>query len=396
MRKKECIISYGPCVTDKAWRLRALPLLNPASTKRMLRLASAFDSSNRRCFIVAPGIMPRIKTLWRVWPSIAERFRAMPVVTSRQLAVKWLGYMLTPLTAAISLRKISRRRKIDVLVQYTFYPDSVVAGLYAKFFCGSKIVLDCEDISVPRFSDWHRDSETRPIQQIWAFFMMRLSFMVADCILVPSRKFSLAIPQKEKIVVVSGCQEVNDSATAGHGQHLRLLVNGGLAKENGTDMIIEALYELDDRQRDFSVKICGYGPLDGWVSERIKEFKNIKAEYFGTLDNSAYEQVFAEADVCFAVQRPHGRHGYYKTPSKGYEAICAGKALIVSDIGDFGELPDDVCYHLKEYTSHALAQIIGKLNREGVNRIRRNAVKYARMNFDTTVIRGRLMKRLAL
>lgn len=319
----------------------------------------------------------------------------MSVVTSRQLAVKWLGYMLTPLTATLALRKIRRRRKIEVLVQYTFYPDSVVAGLYAKLFCGSKVVLDCEDISVPRFSDWHRDSETRPIQQIWAFCLMRLSFIVADCILVPSGKFAKAIPQKDKIIVVSGCQDVEEGVVAGQGRHVRLLVSGGLAKENGTDMIIEALSALDESRRDFSVIICGYGPLEGWVSERVKEFKNITVQYLGTLDNSAYERVFEEADVCFAVQRPHGRHGYYKTPSKGYEAICEGKALIVSDIGDFGVLPDDVCYHLKEYTSYALAEIIGNLNREGVNRIRRNAIKYARMNFDTAVIRGRLMKRLA-
>ena len=393
--RKECSVFYGPAVTTRAWKERRLPLLNPASSKRMFRLAEAFQIQGRRCFILTPGIMPRIGFSGKVFRPLAEKIGSVPVITSKQWEVPWIGYMLTPITVVLALIKIACRRRIKTLVQYSFYPDAVMAAIFCKLFFQSKVILDCEDISIPSLRDWKRGSETRPVQQIWAWFLMRVSFFLANTIIVPSRKFSVAIAAKKKIIVISGCQRVTRQVLPTT-DRITVLLNGGLSRENGVDIFINALKKLDDRPRLFDVKICGYGECRDWIAKEISQFKNIKVELYGTLSNEEYLKLLDSSDVCVALQNPNGRHGQYKTPSKGYEALCSGKALIVSDIGDFDLLPDNICYHVRPYSDKQVADILQGLRRNGVNVVREAASSWSDSHYNISVVRQRILERKCL
>ena len=389
---KHITISYGAAITDRAIRNRGLPLANPATTKRMLRMASAFRAAGEHCAILSPAIMPRIPTTWKKLPQIVQRVSGVPVLSIVQFGVRFLGYLLTPFTAIAAVVRLARNHRIKTVVQYCYFPDAFLFSLWCKIVYRSKMVLDLEDICRPRLSDWRRGSETKPVLQLWGAALMRLSIWLADIVIIPTRKFANVVPAR-KCCVVTGCQKVTlASSEAVDSGNLTLLYSGGITSENGVGLLMEALRMLDDAPRSFLVKICGSGGMHDWAAEKAKSFRNISVEVVGFLDNASFEALYKTVDICFALQNPNGRHGFFKTPSKGYEALCSGKTLIVSDIGDFHELPDDVCYHLRPYTAESLAKILDSLTREDVLTKKQNACLYAKIHFDVSTV-GEILKR---
>lgn len=394
MREQDCCVSYGAAITDRAIRERRLPLANPAATKRMLRIAFALRVVGERCAILSPAIMPRIPTTMKRLPRLAQHVSGVPVLSVAQFGVRFLGYILTPFTAIASAIKIARRHRIKTVVQYCYFPDAFLFSFWCKIAYRSKVVLDLEDICRPRLSDWRRGSETRPVLQLWGAALMRFSIWLADIVIVPTKKFATVVPSR-KCCVITGCQKVLPARLdVGRRDKLTLLYSGGITAENGIEVLMGALQMLDDSPRKFAVKICGAGAKRDWVGQQANSLRNIDIEVLGFLDNESFESLYSTVDVCFALQNPNGRHGFFKTPSKGYEALCSGKALIVSDIGDFHELPNDVCFHVSPYSSETLAGILAGLTQEDVLRRRINALEYAKRHFDVAVVGERIKERL--
>jgi len=394
VKKRDICISYGAAITDRAIRERGLPLANPATTKRMLRIASAFRCAGEKCIILSAAITPRIPTCMKRLRQIAQHVSGVPVLSISQFGVRFVGYMLTPFTAIASAIKLARRRRIKTVIQYCYFPDAFLFSLWCKIAYRSVVILDLEDICRPRLSDWRRGSETRPVLQLWGTVLMRFSIWLADMVIVPSKKFAKVVPP-QKCCVVTGCQPVVvDFAEIAQNDKMTLLFSGGITDENGIKVLMDALRMLDDAPRGFVVKICGAGVKREWAEQQAKSLRNIDAEVLGFLDNKTFEALYSTVDICFALQNPDGRHGFFKTPSKGYEALCSGKALIVSDIGDFHELPDDICFHARPYTAERLAEILSGLTREGVSQKRRKAMEYSRAHFDVGVVGEMIKSRL--
>lgn len=393
-KRQDCSLYYGAAITDRAIRERQLPLSNPATTKRMLRIASAFRAAGEPCAILSPAIMPRIPTCMKRLPQIAQHVSGVPVLSISQFGSRFVGYMLTPFTAIASAVKLARRRRIKTVIQYCYFPDAFIFSLWCKIAYRSVVILDLEDICRPRLSDWRRGSETRPLLQLWGAVLMRFSIWLADMVIVPSKKFAKVIPP-QKCCVVTGCQPVvADFDEIAQNDKMTLLFSGGITDENGINVLMDALRMLDDVPRGFVVKICGAGVKREWAEQQAKSLRNVDAEVLGFLDNRTFEALYSTVDICFALQNPGGRHGFFKTPSKGYEALCSAKALIVSDIGDFHELPDDICCHLRPYTAERLAAILAGLTQEGVLRMKRKALEYAKSHFDIAVVGEMIKKRL--
>lgn len=392
--KKECTLSYGATVTTRVWRERDLPFLTPATTKRQTRIAKAFQSAVRRCFVLAIGVVPRVRGRWRYMKPIAERYSGLPVVTLGQMSAPFLGYLLTPFTAILGSIRIARKRQIKTVVQYCYFPDAFLFSLWCKIRYGSHIVLDLEDICVPRLLDWKKGSETKPLLMLWGWVLMQFSMRLADCIIVPSEKFKAVIPRGKDVAVVTGCQDVCQSTIKkSEDDRITLLMSGGITYENGMHILAGAIKKIQEEGRvhNLRVLVCGSGKMD-WLKEQLFDVPWV--DFLGFLSNEDFTKMYASVDVCFALENPTGRHGMFKTPSKGYEALCSGKTIIVSDIGDFGLLPDDVCYHLSDYSSESLAQIMCSLTPEDIELKRRAASEYALKHFDTRcvgeILRGKL------
>lgn len=391
--KKSCTLYYSATITNRVWTERKLALLNPATTKRTLRLAEAFQFRKKCCFVVSPGILPRTGGDGRWFKHEAERIGCVPVITLSQWAVKYVGYLLTPLTAIAAARRIARKRRIDTVVQYCYFPDAVIFSLWCKLAYGSRIILDLEDICEPRLQDWRQGSETKPFLQLWGWGLMKLSVFVASRVIILSHKFADVVPP-QKIILMPGCQRVNPLCIElRKDDKVNVLMSGGITYENGMGILADALRLFNKPARNFRLWICGSGKVD-WLAEKVRDLSNIEVKVFGFLDNDAFSEMYRQVDVCLALQNPNGRHARFKSPSKGFEAICSGKALIVSDIGDFGLLPNSVCFHLRPYTADKLADILSSLNVDEVNNMRRCAVKYAKAHYDIPVVRRYLAERL--
>lgn len=393
MKKEDAIVYSGLFVTEQTHNKRSLPGWNVAATKRMFRLVYAFKRNGIKCFMASPGIMPRIKGHGQRLKPIIERRNGVVAVSLGQLALPWIGYLLSPLSYVLFAIRLARRHKIRTVVQYCYYPGEIILSLWCKIFYGSRIILDCEDISVPSFKDWKKGSETRPVQQIWGYLLLKFSVLISSKVIILSRKFNDIIPTK-KSIVISGCQKVDD-LTLGESDEkaeICILYSGRVSKENGADIFADSIIRLDNMKTASPLHflVCGSGLIEE-MKKKLSGIKNIKVDFLGFLGNNEFDAMYNGVDVCLALQNPTGRHGRYKVPSKAYEAICSGKVLLAGDMGDFADIPDNVCLHLRPYTAEKLAEIFCSLSVEDVIPMRKAALDYGRQNFDVSVVREMLM-----
>jgi hypothetical protein len=401
-QKKDCVIYYGPAITDKVWRERELPTINAPGSNRMMRLAPALQRGERRCFLVSPGIFPNILSKRGLFKPVLERHGGVCVFTVAQLRKRWLGFLLAPITAIRAAKRISQRHRIVEVVHYNFTPDGIMLSLWCKLMYRSKIVVDLEDINIPRWSDLLSAKRTRPIHQIAYWMARKISVFFSDAVIVPTRRFQAVIPRRKQVLIVSGCQPVkttietqSDNTLSISGKPIQMLLSGGTNPEYGATVIAEAVEEMARKQlipKERLELIVSGKDRDDWLRNRLSQYNVIDMRFTGFLKTEAFRSMYKDVDLCFALMNPQGREGQFKTPSKGYEAICSGKALIVSDVGDFDLLPDTVCIHLKEYNGSTLARILSSLTWEKVENLKINAQKYAADNFDTAIVRENIRK----
>ncbi len=390
--KKSCVVYYGPYVTESAYKSRCLPSLNVACSNRMRRLAEAIRTQRKDIFVIAPGITARTSFSSFLIPKHIERVGNIPIITISQLGFKFLGFLLCPLSAIRCAFQLRAHRKIECVIQYTYYPDAFLFSLACKYFHRSRIIFDFEDVCVPSWRDWARNSETHAVQQIWGWCVMKLSLLLADIVIVPSKKFLPFVRPLRPVLIVTGCQAVISDHKLKVGRadrkSIKMLSSGKISEEHGIILLAEALkiHDKSGNPNHIEVHVCGSGGQVEWFRKQIEFLDNISVCCYGYMTNEEFLELFKDIDVCFILQNPNGRHGHFKTPSKGYESLCAGKTIITSDIGDFSELPDDICYHLKDYSPEGLAQILARITYTNVCQRRDAALTYAFRHWDSAII----------
>lgn len=391
-KKRPCVIYYGPYVTEKVHTDRKLPTLNAAGTNRMRRIAEAIRTQRKDIFVIAPGITARTSCSTLLFPKHIERAGKIPIITISQLGIKFVGFLLAPLSAIRCAFQLRAHRQIECVVQYSYYPDAFLFSLACKFLHRSRIILDFEDVCIPSWRDWLKNSETRAFQQIWGWCVMRLSLSLADKVIVPSKKFLPFVKPLRPVITVTGCQAVVSAhkleVRSSERESIKMLSSGKISEEHGVILLAEALklHDKTGNPNHIEVHVCGSGRHAEWFGQKMELIDNISVCCHGYMTNEAFRELFEDIDVCFVLQNPGGRHGHYKTPSKGYEALCAGKTIITSNIGDFEELPDDICYHLKDYSPEGLSQVLADLTHANVYQKCNSALKYAREHWDITVV----------
>lgn len=400
MIRKRIIAYYGAFITDCAKERRNLPVLNHAASKRMLRVAQGLTREDRRCVILSPCLAPKIATTWRELDSFSQRVGGVAVLFIAQWGVRFLGYILTPITAIMAAVQLNKRHNIEIVVQYNYQPDAFIFSLWCKCVYRAKVILDLEDVSIPRLSDWSKGSEVRPLNEIWTSIIMKWSIGLADLVFAPSRKLGCVVKNKTKFLPVTGCQTVAtqlDSATINRKKNcINILMSGGIKFENGIEVLADGVKLADSRgpQSRLSIKVCGPGKYE-WLKDRLRDLENITVEYLGFLSNEEFDMIYRDIDICLALQKPEGRYGQFKAPSKGYEALCSGKALVVSEVGDFDLLPDETCFKLKPYSAERFSEILCSLTVDSVYARRLEALKYARQNFQSKLVGQTIIDKLS-
>lgn len=344
--KQGTVLYIGDFVDEAIMAERGLPYRNAAGSNRIERLAGAMAAANLHPIILSPGtaMRARVKRGPLLHRARVIRNGRTPVIFARAFNPG----IFNPLASAFFLIgmivRLSRKRRLTTAVVYNFNPYLVLVAGFAKFVLGMNVVLNAEDISVPHLSDWSGTGEVRPVQQLVLSVCMNIIALMADAYVVPSTKFIPYLPKKANIAIEPGCMEVPPGAGIVHPSDgpVRILFSGKIEFEHGIDLFVEVLKRLRQCPAPLAVDICGSGPKAQWLRLQLEEFNNPNIRDHGFVSDDTYRQLLIDADICVVLQRPDGRYGDFKSPSKAFEYIGYGKAVISSDVGDIGSLPPGV------------------------------------------------------
>jgi len=373
---------------------RGLPSFNPAGSNRMLRLAQSLTSIGEEVMIVSPACAMRMKWTGNLFhKQQIETFQNIKIQYCASIGLPIFGMLFEQIIVFLTIWKLSREHTVTSLVVYCYYPSSVWASLFAKYILRIKIIEDLEDICIPKLSDWRKSAEANPVQQIVGWFLMKLMLSISDHILIPTSKFLQFLRRKDNVALISGCIEVPildkiDLSTT-EMKSIRVLFSGALEDENGVPLLIDFLKMLDkdkELSNTFIFDISGQGSKSSYLQNEVEKLKNIKIYFYGFLTEEEYANLLEKAKIALVLQNPVGRYSNYKTPSKGYEYVSNAKTVIVSNIGDFGQLPEEVLIMLDSYDSKSLLEIFKNLTIDKMNAISKNAYDYAKKNWDSSIV----------
>jgi hypothetical protein len=376
---------------------RGLPAFNPAASNRMLRLSQSLQSVNVETMIISPACAMRIKwkgVLFHKSKIIEER--NVKIFYCLALGVPFLGMLFEQISVFFSILRISRKSKIDSLIVYCYYPSSVIAALLCKFFLGIKIIEDLEDICELKITDWNSTAEANAFQQLIGSFLMKIMIYISDTVIIPTSNFLNFLNFKSKVEVISGCIDVpklkqNDFLVGN--EKICVLFSGALEDENGVSLLIDMLKKMDvnyELSNKFVFEISGHGSKANILEVEIKKLKNLRVNFHGFVSEVEYSNLLNISKIALVLQNPNGRYSMHKTPSKGYEYISNGKMVIISKIGDFFKLPNDVVVILEPYSSDNLIEVFNSISNEEINNYSRKAHDYALNNWDSKIIGKKL------
>lgn len=382
---------------------RGLRSHNVAGSNRMKRLAQAMKRAGFRPILLSPATSMRAvrKGGPLLHPARVRRREGVAVVHAPALNVLGLNMLTAPLFQLAVMRRILRRPLTGSIV-YNFSPGLLLLTVWLTVISGARLINNVEDIYAPRLADWTGDTEARPVQQLVYWLCMQVVARIADAYLVPTRRFLPYLPKKRAVEVVTGCIAIPPKQERTAPPPLSVLYAGKVEREHGIVQFVEAL-ELLDRvpsAASLRVDICGAGPMTDWVAERLGHLAALSATQHGFVTSEEYDALLSKAHICVALQDPKGRNANFKTPSKLYEFLGHGKAVLATQVGDISEIPDQVLIVLEELSAEQIAEHLSRLAKqpEETMALQAKAREYAIQTFSYETV-GRtlamLMKKAA-
>lgn len=356
------VIYIGGFVDEAILAERGLRTLNAACSNRMDRISQALRAGGYRPVILSPAASLRMKSAGVFFhPARLRRRKSVPAIFAPVLNLFGLNVLSSFVFQFLCLRTLLRSHKVCGVVIYNFNPSLVLLCAYLRWVWRLPVLNNIEDVSVPSLKDWNPRTEARPVQQIIFAICMKLIARMSDAYIVPTRRFLAYLPVNKPAAVVTGCIAATGAkpgAPMKGCESLHVLFAGKIEREHGIVEFIRALQQLDAMKNPPSLRasISGEGHMAGWVRQEVKALRNIKATFHGFVSSSDYAKLLNDSHVCVALQNPEGRYADFKTPSKVYEFLGHGKAVISTVVGDIGELPSSAILLIEKLESRALAE----------------------------------------
>jgi glycosyltransferase involved in cell wall biosynthesis len=380
-------VIVGHYIDDRIKNERKLPSHNPAGSNRMVRLGMAIRSLGNKVVILSPGSSMRMAWTGKYFHNHSiSKANGIPIVYCSAIGLPYVSIIWELLNIPLYLYKLHKKSRLMGVMVYCYYPSSLIAALFARYILGVDVVEDLEDICIPKLSDWSHQSEVRPVQQIYGWVAMKIVMNISKSIIIPSHNFQEYVNNNKRIEVITGCMKVADRnlTKIAIEERIKVLFAGAFTRENGINLLVEMLKILNNDieiARRYQFHICGYGANENWIRKKIDRLDNVIVTMHGFVSSDEYNKLVEKSNICLVLQDPYGRFSDYKTPSKGYEFIGYGKAIIVANIGGFSNLPDNVRILLDPYTSERLAGILHEITIADIQLISEAAYNYARDNW---------------
>lgn len=362
--ERETVVYIGGVVDESIVRERGLLSHNAAGSNRMIRIGHALARAGYAPVLLSPAASLRARGCGsRYCGPKVRRIGALPVVYAAMIGITGLNVLLSPLFQLLALRRILSKRRVVGVVIYNFNPSLVLLTAYARWGRGLRVLHNVEDVSVPKWKDWLPQRRARPLQQLVFWGCMRLIAGMAQGCFVPTRKFLEYLPNRGCRSVITGCIEVRRERDIWQKSPVRILYAGKIEEEHGIREFVSALRLLDgdETMETIEVDVSGPGELTGWVRDEFANLTRIRAMCHGFVAKARFDDMLERAHICVALQDPKGRYADLKTPSKVYEFLGHGKAVIATAVGDIEELGEDMIRVLPELRAELLAEAILEL-----------------------------------
>lgn len=358
------ILYIGDYYDESIVAERGLPFRNAAGSNRIARLAAAAAIGGLKPIILSPATAMRAHVPSRWWHKPrTTRVGKVPVAFVGALNPGLLNSLVWHFFAIVSVHRIMRKRRIQAVIIYNFSPWLVLITTYIRCVLGIPTIMNAEDVSVPHMTDWVARSEVRPLQQLVLSICMKYIALLSIGYIVPTRKFLPYLPRKQRVLIVPGCSSVGGSGVSAPSKNVRILFSGKIEFEHGIDLFLKALERLHSEAKldRVSVDICGAGPRAAWLRTELARLPRDKFINHGFVSDKLYKDLLQAADICVVLQKPQGRYGDLKSPSKAFEYICYGKAVVSFKVGDLDQLPDGVVYLIEPATAEALHDALARI-----------------------------------
>lgn len=112
-----------------------------------------------------------------------------------------------------------------------------------------------------------------------------------------------------------------------------LLFVGALAEQKGIKVLIEAMKNVVNHNKNVLLKLAGRGELEVWIKEKVKEYKlEDNVQLLGFVNHSKVRDLYIEADIFVLPSVWHEQFGLV-----GPEALACETACVGSNIGGIPE-----------------------------------------------------------
>lgn len=339
------IVYVGSFLDEAIVTERGLTSHNAAGSNRINRVSQALRAGGYRPVIISPAASLRMKSFGKLLHvGRLRRSQGASVIFAPVIGIFGFNIFSSFFFQLLTLKRTLESGKVCGVIIYNFNPSMVVICAYIKWIWRLPIINNIEDVSVPTLSDWSPRAEARPLQQIIFSVCMNLVAKMSDAYIVPAKRFLGYLPSNIPAIVVTGCISGEDNPRV---NFLRkdeipvVLYAGKLEREHGIVEFVRALQRIDHTENLSRLKVCisGSGRMSEWVRQEIAGIKSFDVVFYGFLSKAEYSDLLNSSHICVAFQDPSGRYGNYKTPSKVYEFLGHGKAVIATAVGDIRDVP---------------------------------------------------------
>jgi glycosyltransferase involved in cell wall biosynthesis len=173
----------------------------------------------------------------------------------------------------------------------------------------------------------------------------RLACRVADLVFLDTQahieyfraEFGLPATQFHRVLVGSD-RATRSAAAKPPGARCRVLFVGTFIPLHGVGAILDAATRLEQSDARVTVRLIGRGQELGAIAERIRQSNLTSVELIDRwISGEEYEQELADADICLGAFGATAK-ARRVIPSKVYDALAAGRAIITADTPAIREL----------------------------------------------------------
>lgn len=386
---KEKVLYIGNYLNDKIKTYRGIPSSNIAGSNRMLRISNALLNTRFSPIIISPAdsFCAFSNNKFFINNLICSESN-IPIIFLPKINIKYLSLIFTPFICIIYIYSLKKKYLINKIIIYNYSFTYLFIAIFIYIFTRVEIYSDIEDIPTINSDDFFSGNLKFLLLNIINFCLMRIIQILCIGNILPTVNFINYLPKNKPYILISGCLTVpvNNIYSPSKYESLIIIFSGKIEREFGVVEFSKSLEILDNSlaAKNITVNVCGFGDMLSWLSNNLLDLKNINVNFYGQVSNKKYLEILSHSNLCIGLQDPLGKYGKTRTPSKVYEFMSYGKAVITTNVGDLSVIPKDSIFICDPFNPKKLSEIITLLSQNiaELSSVGLNAHRYAELNFS--------------